>query len=745
MSQFTNSIKDVSKNYSKYDKWEQAQADKMAKKEWLVQNLEVPPDKVELTKERAKSVIRATEIMDKRSENNCENVEQVMGILSVVPAVGLVFAQMPASKFLENQFNKNDKTIKKLKDELNKATNVEAEKNIKKKIFNALNKNKSKAYNIGMYGSLGLLFATGIGMILWGNAKQKEASRIGRFQAKQDELKDVENFIAYTPEQLAEAEEIAKTIPDKKDRNSLSQAIHELKEMGQSASAYKRWAKQKDPKELEKLKAVNLSPEELLKANEDKELITNTVAQINIKAEEFSENLENAYDTLGMLSFLLAVPLGFAINKILTMAKVSPKIRGIVSTLVPTLTTLGIQMNGTFEQKNAAQIGRYYARKDLMKNPSQLMAFSDEEMAQADKVKAQKQKRSLIDKIGQSFKFLADYRKQKKDYKNYKEKVQKRNEKLQEAFKRVETTDSQKAEAKRLQTNVFRAFDEVDEMSQRYSEDIEASTDIAKSVFSNVIQLAWMGGVGLLSAGIYKGKVSLAKPLKKLSDICFKDESTLKQSINKFYDSLKAKGKNEPKEFQKALMSGKLKTYLGKSGNKEIADSFANLKTEFKDIANAGFEKTSAKAESDDFNKIMETMFENHFKQTRVAKWGRNLTIQSLKPWTKKKLDKAVDGTIELAEKSGKPLTKEQIAELTKQNNELKKALGLDFNYKNYKTLINTGIIAGIPLLAPLFAVPYMFNAWLTDIQKKAGKIGVMKAMQRLDDPRIFANKTLES
>lgn len=47
--------------------------------------------------------------------------------------------------------------------------------------------------------------------------------------------------------------------------------------------------------------------------------------------------------------------------------------------------------------------------------------------------------------------------------------------------------------------------------------------------------------------------------------------------------------------------------------------------------------------------------------------------------------------------------------------------------------------------MAPLFAVPYMFNAWLTDIQKKAGKIGVMKAMQRLDDPRIFANKTQES
>ena len=44
-------------------------------------------------------------------------------------------------------------------------------------------------------------------------------------------------------------------------------------------------------------------------------------------------------------------------------------------------------------------------------------------------------------------------------------------------------------------------------------------------------------------------------------------------------------------------------------------------------------------------------------------------------------------------------------------------------------------------ILAIILYVPYAFNAWLTNIQKKAGKIGVMQAVETLDDPRLFAGK----
>ena len=111
---------------------------------------------------------------------------------------------------------------------------------------------------------------------------------------------------------------------------------------------------------------------------------------------------------------------------------------------------------------------------------------------------------------------------------------------------------------------------------------------------------------------------------------------------------------------------------------------------------------------------IINELLKNHFKQTPIAKWARNLTMEIYK--------------LRLKNKS-KDMPKE-----------VKEQLGLNFSFKNYKTLLTTYAVAWAPLLGTIFAVPYMFNAWLTDIQKKAGKIGIMQAMNKIDDPRIFAS-----
>lgn len=57
---------------------------------------------------------------------------------------------------------------------------------------------------------MGLMLATAVGMILWSNSKQKEASRIGRYQAKQNELKGLESFVVYTPEQIEKQKKLQK-------------------------------------------------------------------------------------------------------------------------------------------------------------------------------------------------------------------------------------------------------------------------------------------------------------------------------------------------------------------------------------------------------------------------------------------------------------------------------------------------------------------------------------------------------
>lgn len=725
MGQFFNSINEVRKNYTKYDDWEQVQADERAKKEYLAQNLEIPQDKIELTNKRAQTVVRATEIMDARSEDNCENMEQLTGILSSIPIFGLAFAQIPLVNFADRKLTSKIKDkMKKIDEELKGKTYADEQTKIKLKEYSKLSEKAAKisrkVQTRGPFVMLGLMLASTIGMILWSTTKQKEASRIGRYQAKQNELKGLENFVMYTPEQMEKAKEIAKKIPDEKERNSIAKMIKELKDVAKDKKAYEQWLAAKDPQEIEKLKAlnVNLSGESLQNAHEDKELIVDTVKEINIKAEEYSENLENAFDTLGTVSWLAAIPLGFGINKLLKAFKVSPKINKLVSIAVPVITSLTISMTGTVEQKTASRIGRFKARQDIMKNPARLMYYSDEDMKKAENIKADKQKQGLFDKLGDSFSFIGKYFKDKKAYNNYKKTTQKENEKLQKAFKEIEITDVQKAEAQNLQKNVFRAFDEIDEMSQRYSEDVEAGCDIAKEVGMTAWSIGSTLGIGLLAISIAKGKFPIAKIGNWLTNVTFDAKSPIKSAVNNLYSVVKQQDKVTVHKFQKALVTGELKSFLEYPQNKALKDAAEPLLAELGKIGNQGLTDAVSKGDKD-ISKVYSELLKKHFKQTPVAKWTRNMISQCTKLWAKSKANKAG-------------------AEIPK---EIQEQLGMNFNYKNYKTLINTGAVAGIPILGVIIGIPYTFNAWLTSIQKKAGKIGIMKAMDKIDDPRVFVSE----
>lgn len=726
MGQFLNSINEVRKNYTKYDDWEQKQADERAQKEYLAANIQIPEDKLELTNKRAQTVIRATEIMDARSEDNCENMEQLTGILSTIPIFALTFAQMPLINFTEKKLtSKYHDKVKKINEEIQKgglAKEVLDRKLIEKnKLLEKASKITKKVRSNGPFAVMGLMLATAVGMILWSNSKQKEASRIGRYQAKQNELKGLESFVVYTPEQIEKAKEIAKNIPDEKERNSISKMIKELKDVAKDKKAYEEWLSQKDPNEIDKLKSVNLTSGggQLQRAQEDKELIVDAVKEINIKAEEYSENVENAFDTLGTLSWLIAAPVGFGINKIMKALKVNPKIRSIVSVAAPLTVSLSLSMSGTVEQKQASRVGRYKARQDLLKNPARLMAFSEEDLKKAEHIKAEKQKQGFFEKLGGSFSFLAAYIKDKKEYNKYKKTTQKENEKLQKALKEIEITEAQKADAKALQKNVFRAFDEIDEMSQRYSEDVEAGCDIAKEFGMTLWSLGSMLGLGFLAASVAKGKFPITRAVNWLTNLTFNAKSPIKSAVNNIYEVVKKSDKTTVQKFQKAIVSGNLKSFLEHPQNKELKEAVEPLFAELGKIGTQGLTNAVAAEKKKDISSIFSELFASHFKQTALAKWTRNMISQCTKLWAK---SKAATADVEISK-------------------EVQEQLGMNFNYKNYKTLINTGLAAGIPVLGTIIAVPYAFNAWLTSIQKKAGKIGIMKAMDKIDDPRVFVSE----
>ena len=731
MGQFVNSINDVRKNYRKYDEWEQAQADKRARKEYLAANLNIPQDKLNLIQKKAETVVRASEIMDTRSEDNCQNMEQLTGIVSAIPVIGFTFLQEPLIQLAEKQFTSNiKKKLHTLEKELKNLPYNDSGYKTKEKEFFDLSKKADKLSrkirNYGAYAITGLMVASAIGMILWGNSKQKEASRIGRFQAKQNELKDVENFIIYTPEQIEKAKEIASNIPDTKEKNNLSKIFSELKELEQDKSKYKAWLAQKDSDEIEKFKSVKLTEEQLKKGREEQELIINIVKDVNIKAEEYSENVENSYDTIGTLSWLIAIPVGFAVNKLLKLTRTNKKARAVISTMIPILIPLVIQTQSTVEEKNASRIGRYQARKDLLAHPERLIAFSDEEMEKASHIKAEPQKKSFFQKLGGSFSFLFSYLKDKKEYKKYKQTTRAENEKLQKAFKEIETTEAQKTEAKNLQKNLFTAFDEIDEMSQRYSEDVEAGSEIFKEFVSILWGITTGAAIALLGISVAKGKFPIIKAGNWLTNLTFDSKSSIKAAVNKINEITKKSDKAAVREFQKSIVRGTYAEFAKNPKNTELKSAVDNLLSELGKIGNQGLENAMQGKTDTDMAKVFSELFEGHLKQTPAAKWIRRLLAQSGKLWVKSKANN-FDVIIP---------------------KDIQEKLGMNFTYQNYNTLINTGIVAALPILGLIYSVPYAFNSWLTNIQKKAGKIGIMKAMEKIDDPRVFApsdEKTTQS
>ena len=283
-------------------------------------------------------------------------------------------------------------------------------------------------------------------------------------------------------------------------------------------------------------------------------------------------------------------------------------------------------------------------------------------------------------------------------------------EKMQKALNQIEITPEQKKQAGQLQENVFRAFDEIDETSQKYSEDIEAGCEIAKQTLSQLWSLGYIGGIGALTYFGFKGKLPISKMINGIINAGFKKDSAIRTGVNELYAVLK-KDKQLRQEFQKALVGGHIKYFLTKPKAKEINEAVQKLLASvMPDILAA--RSTGGK---DAVRKVLNAQL----KDGAVAKWTRNMIDQTLK--------------LIARNKAGDKLPKEIIDEM-KLN-----------DWKTYKTLIGTGAVAGVPLLGLLFAVPYAFNAWLTNIQKKAGKIGVMKAMEKIDDPRVFAPDETEN
>lgn len=403
--------------------------------------------------QRGKVLIRAIDVMDEYSQKRAEDMEVATetavgyGLDAAIfggAAAGAVIGNLkPVKNFLMKHFGK-DKYTKYI----------------------------GKGLPLGIGALAGMIAA--FPMYAWAAKAEVAASRRGRFEAMRKDLKNPKGFAVLTETQIKEAEQKAQNIVidnGKKSPFSISNGFKTLKEMATDSKEYRAHKKQFDLELLEAEKHMNdeMTPEEILKAKKDQQLLTKLVEKIDIASQDYAENAELATQALvvGTLGF------GTLFNLLLSKALKAMKIKSegkitaiaqIVAAIIPVILSIASAQI----QKQASRVGRFKIKQDLLNNPSKLVYVADENIADLKDVNV------IQDRKEGLFKFLTHAWENNKEYNQYKKTTAKQEEKFYKAIETLELTPEQMKDAQTLQRNTFKTFNKVDEKSQKYSESIEA-------------------------------------------------------------------------------------------------------------------------------------------------------------------------------------------------------------------------------------------------------------------------------
>ncbi len=632
MSEILNTLGQVRKNWGNYETWEKEQEIlEKKKKEYRKHNPVSAAERAEAEK-YGRTIINAINVMDEYSEDKAEDMEQAVQTASIIPVEAGLLGGSAAGGILGFKIAKGKYLMPIL-----------------------------------IAGQLTGMMAAFIPTTILGTKLQIWASKVARFQAREEELKDPKNFVIYTDQQMQKAEEIAKTMPDEKEDNSLMkkipfrEAIGNIKSVFRDRKKHEEWYK-KYKQEDEKIKASypnGLPDSKAIDAKKDQQIITNTIKKINLNAEEYSENVETLAGTVGVPASMATSGLGLlATNFILKQLEKAKAIKpdGFLAKNKAYMAIVGGMLAMTpviawftKMQKDSARIGRYMAKQELLSDPNNFV-YTDKEKVRELEVNTPEKHKNIFTNFIDNLKFFPKLLKESKDYSNYKKTETKEEAKLRKALEKVEVSEAQMERAKNLQEKVFNSFEKIDEMSQKYSESAEILTDTVGqpiAAFYPYATLGAMAGLGYLA----RGKIGKALTI---------------ENINKFGSSIG-------------------------NGYKKIKDSFIGFMFKNKHVNN------------------FTSKLSNEFK----------------------------DGVDFLEAKISFKKTVENVSEYKLRLPDIFKAVfGLPGNHR-LKTVAG---IALSPLAVITLAPMFMIQSFFTGINKKAGKIGVMKAMEELEDPRYFVD-----
>lgn len=507
MVEILDSIRQIKTNAGPYKKWVKQQDDIEARRIKAYQLYPANQQELFNASGYGKAIVDSVNIMDDYSEKKAEDVEAAtQSIAGFAPIAGLAAGGLGTIGLIKS------KTVAKFVDN----------------VITKSPKLGSVLSSTILFGPAAVgVFSAIIASSIYATTLQKNASRIARFQARKTELKDPKNFVNYTPEQLEQARTIAGQMPleQKKEHHpanpiaNMGEVFTTIKSLIKDRKAYAQWKKENALIEQEDLKLFNLNitPEQLAKAKADQDVIARVIKKIDIASQEYSENVEAATNTLVGTTLAGGGFAGFIVSKaikLLEKAKMIPANNPIVAKAkmfaIPAVAIASLLTASVYAakiQKEAARVGRYKAKNDLMADPHNFIYYSNEQL---QSVQPDKQNNTSVNPVKKFFndiiddiKFIASAKKDFKEYAQYKKSTALEEENLRKALRQVQVSPQQLEEASQLQGKVFKMFDKMDEMSQRYAEDVEAVTQILQQ---SVPQLfAWT--TGITTAGLLTSKI----------------------------------------------------------------------------------------------------------------------------------------------------------------------------------------------------------------------------------------------
>jgi hypothetical protein len=515
MVEFIDSLARVQQNAKRYPQWQAEQTKRRKEREAWLEEHPASESEQQKSQEYARVMVDAINTMDAYAINKSEDVATLSKTASgfVVGAFGIV-AELGGLLWSVSKHGK--KTIDGWARGLMKQNNFIGETARKMGPFVL----EQVLHQVAMIAPLLVVsIVATVPVALLTGQFEKQAARVARFQARQNKLYDPKNFVQYTPEQLA----IAKANADDEDpgeppTNKNANALNPFSGFGILAEAtktaqdltadnhrYEAWKKNFHAEE-EALEAKQEAEKEQPATDAEKRQAVleqrrlNTIIQaVELQSQTYVSNAEKVVGaTMGtgeVLAGLLALvnwgllSAGQAIKllpsdadkPIMNFLKNGPGlVLPILAMFLPTL----LAPSSVQLIKDAARIGRFKAKQELMANPQLFL----EKLGRTEQQPEDEKPKTLWEKVIEPFKQLKQYHKDTKAYKEWEKDGWQEEKKLEQALKHtVKPTEQQLKGAKTLQSQAFYAFETIDEQTQRLADDTETRTNVIEQLVSPVL------------------------------------------------------------------------------------------------------------------------------------------------------------------------------------------------------------------------------------------------------------------